>query len=253
MARILGESDSAAPERRSKPSASGRAIVRTTLSDQTYEALKERILDQNSRARRPPQHRFPVARAAGQLLPHPRGACPARSGAAGLSELYSGYSVAPKPSAKYLADLLNYRIMLESHCALIGAPKCDRQILAFMHQAYERMAAVPRIGTRYRQYRRFVQADAWFHQLLVDSAGNEVMSATYESLHALLIQSRLYRTREGGSAAASEVLDEHTVILRAFDAGDGPAACEAVKAHLEGGRRRLIAREVARASGGDQR
>ena len=253
MARILGESDSAAPERRSKPSASGRAIVRTTLSDQTYEALKERILDQTLE----PGARLNIDVLSRELQVS---SSPIREALARLeaerlvvSELYSGYSVAPKPSAKYLADLLNYRIMLELHCALIGAPKRDRQILAFMHQAYERMAAVPRIGTRYRQYRRFVQADAWFHQLLVDSAGNEVMSATYELLHALLIQSRLYRTREGGSAAASEVLDEHTVILQAFDAGDGPAACEAVKAHLEGGRRRLIAREVVRASGGDQR
>jgi DNA-binding FadR family transcriptional regulator len=117
-----------------------------------------------------------------------------------------------------------------------------------MHQAYDRMAAIPRIGTRYREYRRFVQADAWFHQLLVDSAGNEVMSTTYESLHAILIQSRLYRTREGGSTPSSEVMDEHSVILAAFDAGDGPAASEAVKTHLEGGRRRLISGEVARAA-----
>jgi len=165
-----------------------------------------------------------------------------------VSELYSGYAVAPKPSAKYLADLLEYRTMLESNCALVGAPRKDRQILAYMHQAYDRMAAIPRIGTRYREYRRFVQADAWFHQLLVDSAGNEVMSTTYESLHAILIQSRLYRTREGGSTPSSEVMDEHSVILAAFDAGDGPAASEAVKTHLEGGRRRLISGEVARAA-----
>src|SRR5262249_13922498 len=157
-------------------------------------------------------------------------------------ELYSGYAVAPKPSAKYLADLLDYRIVIESHCALVGAPKKDRQTLAHMHQAYDKMAAIPRLGTRYREYRRFVQADAWFHQVLVDSAGNEVMSTTYESLHAILLQSRLYRDREGGSTPSSEVMEEHAIVLTAFDAGDGAAARDAIRTHLEGGRRRLISR-----------
>jgi DNA-binding GntR family transcriptional regulator len=232
---------------RTRTSTGGRTIVRTTLSEQTYEALKERILDQTLE----PGARLNIDSLSRELAVS---SSPIREALARLeaerlvvSELYAGYAVAPKPSGKYLADLLEYRLVLESHCALIGAPKKDPQILTHMHQAYDRMAAIPRIGTRYREYRRFVQADAWFHQLLVDSAANEVMSTTYESLHAILIQSRLYRNREGGSTPSSEVMEEHTKILAAFDAGDGDAACEAVRIHLEGGRRRLISRELARA------
>jgi DNA-binding GntR family transcriptional regulator len=233
--------------RRPKASPGSRAIVRTTLSEQTYEAIKERILDQTLQ----PGARLNIDSLSRELAVS---SSPIREALARLeaerlvvSELYSGYAVAPKPSATYLADLLEYRIVLEAHCALVGAPRKDRHILACMRQAYDRMAAIPRIGTRYREYRRFVQADARFHQLLVDSAGNEVMSTTYESLHPLLVQSRLYLDREGGGTASSEVMDEHAVILAAFDAGDGPAARAAVKAHLEGGRRRLISRQIERA------
>lgn len=235
-------------ERKSKEgrAPAGRAIIRRTLSEQTYEAIKERILDQTLE---------PGARLNIDSLSRELGvsSSPIREALARLeaeklivSELYAGYAVAPKPSGPYLADLLEYRLVVEAHCALIGAPKKDRSILSQMHQAYDRMAAIPQIGTRYREHRRFVQADAIFHQRLIDSAGNQVMSSTYESLHALLIQSRLYRNREGGSTPSTEVMEEHRAILSAFEEGDGPAAAQAVRTHLEGGRRRLINRELAR-------
>lgn len=233
--------------RESRPTAGG-AIVRRTLSDQTYEALKERILDQKLK---------PGARLNIDSLSRELGvsSSPIREALARLeaeklivSELYTGYAVAPKPSAVYLADLLDYRLVVEAHCARIGAANADEAILSGMQQAYDKMEGIPRISTRYREHRRFVQADIDFHQLLVDSCGNQVMSSTYVSLHAVLIQSRLYRTREGGSAPSTEVLQEHRAILDAFEARDGEAAAEAVRAHLEGGRRRLINRELARAA-----
>jgi len=232
------------PRERKAPAKSG-TIVRRTLSEQTYEALKEQILDQTLE---------PGARLNIDSLSRELGvsSSPIRESLARLeaerlvvSELYTGYTVAPKPSGAYLADLLDYRIVLESHCAAVGAARRDRDILAQMHQAYDRMSAVNSIGTRYREYRRFVQADAWFHQLLVDSARNEVMSSIYEGLHAILIQSRLYRDRDGGQARSVEVMAEHALILDAFEVGDGEAAARALRNHLEGGRRRLINRVLA--------
>jgi DNA-binding GntR family transcriptional regulator len=238
-------------ERRSRePKAIARAprtIVRRTLSEQTYEAIKERILDQTLE---------PGARLNIDSLSRELGvsSSPIRESLARLeaerlvvSELYTGYAVAPKPSGRYLADLVDLRIVIEGHCALVGAPKKDTDILLQMRQAWERMSSVASIGTRYREYRRFVEADAWFHQLLVDSADNEAISETYESLHAIIIQSRLYRNRESGAARSIEVTNEHRLILDAFEAGDGRAAAAALREHLEGGRRRLINQELAQA------
>lgn len=236
-----------------EPKSSGvmGSIVRTTLAEQTYETIKERILDQTLL----PGARLNIDSLSRDLAVS---SSPIREALVRLeaerlvvSELYSGYAVAPKPSATYFAALTEYRIVVESYCARVGAEKKRKTALTHMRQAYEKMAAVPLLGTRYREYRRFVEWDGKFHQILVDSAENEVMSTTYSSLHALLIQSRLYRNREGGSTPSSEVVGEHFRILTAFEAGDGEAAAEAVRAHLEGGRRRLIDRELERSGSVD--
>jgi DNA-binding GntR family transcriptional regulator len=244
MAKLTTPAEPAERKRREPRQATpARTIVRTTLTEQTYEALKERILDQTL----PPGTRLNIDNLSRELAVS---SSPIREALARLeaerlvvSELYAGYAVAPKPSAAYLTALTDYRMVMESHCALIGAPKKKKTVISQMRQACEKMAAVPLLGTRYKEYRRFVEWDGKFHQILVDSAENEVMSVTYSSLHALLIQSRLYRTREDGSTASAEVMQEHRTILAAFEAGDGEAAAAAVRGHLEGGRRRLINRQ----------
>lgn len=217
-----------------------RALVKTTLSEQTYEELKERILDRSLA----PGERLNIDALSRMLKVS---SSPIREALARLegdrlvvSELYAGYSVAPQPGLAYFHDLLNFRILLEGHCALIGAPKRLPAIVEAMEHAVRKMAATKRLGTRYRQYRRFVHADNDFHQALVDSAENIVMSQTYASLNVIITQSRLYINRGNGGTAASEVMEEHGRILDAFKAGDGPAAQEAVRDHLENGRRRLL-------------
>lgn len=217
-----------------------RGITRTTLSEQTYETLKERILDKTL----PAGAKLNIDALSRELNVS---SSPIREALARLegerlvvSEVYSGCSVAPEPTASYLHNLLDCRVVLEGHCASIGAPRKDAKVLEVLRGAYAEMAAIPRIGTKYREYRRFVQADARFHQAIIDSAANEVFSGLYDGLNAIIMQSRLYRDRHSGSSRAHEVLDEHRRILAAFEAGDGAQAAEMLREHLEGGRRRLL-------------
>lgn len=215
-------------------------LTRTTLSERTYEALKERILDQTLA----PGARLNIDALSRELnvssSPIREALVRLESERLVVSEVYAGCTVAPQPTAEYLHSLLDYRVVIEGHCARLGAPRKNKATLRVMRQAYDRMAAVPQIGTKYREYRRFVQADVKFHQAIVDSAGNEVMSAAYKALHAIIMQSRLYRNREGGSSRANEVMEEHGRILEAFERGDGELAATVLRAHLEGGRRRLL-------------
>jgi DNA-binding GntR family transcriptional regulator len=232
-------------------------LVKRPLSDQTYEALRERILDQGLL----PGSRLNVDRLARELGVS---SSPVREALARLeaerlvvSEMYSGYSVAPEPTLTYLRDLLSFRIVLEGHCARIGAARRDPEVIAALRAAVARMAKTRRLGRKYREYRRFVAADAQFHQTIVDSAGNEVISAVYASMHAILIQSRLYLNRHSGSARADEVGEEHATILKAFEAGDPGAAETALRHHLEGGKRRLLSvstlDDAATATGQDEK
>lgn len=230
---------------RKRPTLAAGPLNRSTLSERTYEALKERILDQTL----PPGARLNIDALSRELGVS---SSPIREALARLegerlvvSELYSGSSVAPQPTNAYLHQLLDFRLLLEGHCAGVGAPRRDRATLAAMRQAFSRMAAVRQIGTQYREYRKFVQADISFHQAIVDSAANQVMTEAYRSLNAIILQSRLYKNRSAGSERASEVMAEHRRILEAFEAGDGGLASRLIGDHLAGGRRRLLSTDEA--------
>ncbi len=216
-----------------------RTFVRTTVSEQTYEDIKERIIDQAL----PPGARLNIDALARELS---ISSTPVREALVRLEreqlvslELYAGYSVAPPPKPEYLEGLLEFRILWEGHCALIGAPKKRPETLRVMEQCYKKMHAVRRLGARYREYRKFTDEDARFHQAIIDSAENPAMSKIYAGLHIILLQSRLYLTRSATGAPSEQVLGEHAAILEAFKAGDGEAARSAIVAHLEGGRARL--------------
>lgn len=79
--------------------------------------------------------------------------------------------------------------------------------------------------------REFIRLDTLFHQLLVDAAGNELMSRTYSKLHV--------RQMLVGVAALSRiagrrrhVCEEHREILQALKVGDVQQAQQAIERHL---------------------
>lgn len=240
MKKPLGVKGKDASARSGGRSTGTQRLFRVTLAERVYETLKERILDQRLK----PGARLNIDALSRELEVS---SSPIREALVRLesehlivSELYAGYSVAPQPTQAYLGDLLDYRILIEGHCARIGCERRDPVTITALKQALDKMSQVPTIGKRYREYQRFVQADGRFHQVLVDSAHNEVFSKMYASLHALILQSRLYLNTPNDEARLKEVLDEHSRIVDAFETGDGVAAEEAVRQHLEGGRRRLL-------------
>ena len=228
-----------------RPSPS-RTLVRVTLAEQLHEQLKESIIDQT----RPPGSRMNIdalAREFGVSSTPIREAL-ARLEQEGLVqlELYAGYSVVPPPEPAYVIGLFQFRTLWEGHCAALGAPRRSPATLAAMEDAFRKMSATRVLGARYREYRRFTEADAAFHQAIIDGAENPAMSAIYARLHVIMLQSRLLLTRSANGAPSSDVMREHTAIIEAYRAGDGRAARRAVEAHFAGGisRMRLMMREA---------
>jgi DNA-binding GntR family transcriptional regulator len=217
-----------------------RPLVRRTLTEQAYEVLKEMILDQelepgsrlniDALTRRLGVSSSPLREALARL----------ESERLAVSELYNGYKVAPEPTLDYLRDLIGYRLLVEGHCALIGAPQVSEALLAEMRATIRSMQVTKTLGTRYKQYRKFVEADARFHLLIVESGGNQVILDTYRRMNAVLLQSRLYLHRASGRERAIEVSKEHARILAAFEARNGEEARQALVDHLRGGERRLL-------------
>jgi DNA-binding GntR family transcriptional regulator len=214
-------------------------ISKRGLAERVYDVLKQQILDQqlvpgtrlniDNQARLLGVSSTPVREALNRLTAEKLV----------VSEHYSGYRVAPPITFEYLRDLLDYRILLEGYCALVGAPIRNQATISNLAKAHRKMAKFERIGSRYEEHRQFVAADNEFHVIIVESAGNWVLSEQYRSLNAINLQSRLYLNRQGGAHSA-EVIAEHAMILNAFEVGDGIAAKKAVHSHLEGGKRRLL-------------
>jgi len=217
-----------------------RGLARTSLSELTYEALKERILDQKLE----PGARLNIDAIAKSLGVS---SSPVREALARLEaerlvvlELYSGYSVAPHPSAGYLRQLLDFRLLIEGWCARTGAARGNPATVRLLGTLVERMGETKRLAARYQEYRRSAQADAQFHQAIVDSAANPVMSEVYASKHAHLLMTRLFINRADAGRPADAVIGEHRAIFQAFRAGDGAAAEKAVRRHLEQSGKRLL-------------
>lgn len=216
------------------------ALQRTSLSELTYETLKERILDRQLA----PGDRLNIDALTRDLgvSSSPVREALVRLQAEGLVvlELYAGYTVAPHPTREYLLKLYDFRVLVEGYCARLGAARQDPETIALLQSLVKRMGGTKRLGAQYKDYKKLGQADAQFHQAIVDSAGNEVLSEVYASKHTHLLMSRLFHERPDAGAPAGVVMDEHRAVLEAYEAGDGRAAERALVSHLEQSRRRLL-------------
>jgi len=226
-----------------------RMIGRSGLTNQTYEALKEQILDQTIA----PGARINIDQLAAELGVS---SSPIREALARLLserlatfEPYIGYSAAPINDDAWFHDVMHFRVMLEGGAALVGAPRRVPETLESLEEAFAAMSASG-LGQHYRKYGRFNAADATFHETLVASAGNKVFLQVYRDLQPHVHYARLYLSR--GVEEEGEVRAEHVAILQGFRDGDGEAARTAVVTHLEAARSRLLkSAAIARARIGE--
>jgi DNA-binding GntR family transcriptional regulator len=233
------------------PPAGRRTIERTGLTNQVYEAIKEQILDQTVR---------PGSRINIDLLVAELGvsSTPIREALARLHserlvsfEPYIGYSAAPIHDDGWFHDMIDFRAMLEGSAADVGGRRRDKSVVAALERAFASMNASG-LGQHYRKYSRFNAADAEFHQTIVASANNQVFSQAYQDLQPHIHYARLYLSR--GVEEEAQVTAEHQAILKGFRDGDGTAARNAVIAHLEAARSRLLkSAAIARARVGEAR
>lgn len=129
-----------------------------------------------------------------------------------------------------VADLFLVRVPLE--VAVVHA-LAGRGAPAEAGDAVAALATVPPDA----RHSVFVQADLGFHRALVDALGSPRLSRMYAALsgeiHLSMIQSREALGRD-------RIAAEHRGVLEALRRGDGPAAEELMREHLEGARDALV-------------
>lgn len=213
---------------------------RLSLADKTYSVLKEQILDQ----RLAPGARMNIDALSRELSVS---SSPLREALSRLEAerlvgytTNTGYTVAASPTPQFLRDLMEYRAVTEGYCARIGAPQATPDTIRAMKAVEQDMGAMRKLGSRFRDYKEYTELDSRFHGLIVDSAGNEVLSMTYRSMHAVLTLARMSLFRDAGSIGSDPAIDEHAQIVQAYEKRDGNLAESAVRLHLKGSQERMF-------------
>jgi DNA-binding FadR family transcriptional regulator len=133
--------------------------------------------------------------------------------------------------ARYLGEdvadrLLEARRIVELAAARLAAQRREQRHVGELEQQLGSMrAAVAHGGLD-----QWVAADVRFHQVIVDAAGNPVISALFEAIGDVMLEVR--RQTSALQERWRRAVDAHERILRAIEAGSPDDAETAMSAHL---------------------
>ncbi len=136
----------------------------------------------------------------------------------------------PPMSGRQITELMELRGVLERHAASAAISSGDAPVAAMRKALAEQMTLSCASGPE--AAKSFIDLDGKFHQILIDSAGNELLSHTYSGLRA-----RQLRVGLTALFAAEDrqrnVCAEHESIVVALESGDQRFAHRAIEQHLE--------------------
>jgi DNA-binding GntR family transcriptional regulator len=149
-----------------------------------------------------------------------------------------GYSVAPAPTAKELADLMDARLAVEPVNAYFACERGDERFLAELERTVAALESSPN-GPTYEDFREYWEADERFHALVAEAADNAYLHAAFTALGGL---AQRFRQFSGTGVTDKEVaVQEHRAILDALRSGVPERARDLMRRHIEGVRSRSLA------------
>jgi DNA-binding GntR family transcriptional regulator len=147
-----------------------------------------------------------------------------------------GYSAAPQISRRRFDELYELRLLMEPDAARRAALRVSETQLGRLRRTAAQMAKLSASQERL-SYSGFARFDADFHDQIIDIAGNTLIRDTLAHLHTHFHIFRLmYHAR-----VTEEAIDEHEVLLDALSRADDAGAEQAMRAHIERSRQRLLA------------
>jgi DNA-binding GntR family transcriptional regulator len=220
-------------------------IKHADLTDQTYEAIRGRILRRELKT----GEQIPIDRVAAELGVSRTPVLDAikRLSVEGL------IGIRPRRGCFVLGltvvdvrEIFGLREALETYAAdLVIVDGRHRELADELELLSQQMAAFTE-GDIYTDYDAFIERDRAFHMALVRSAGNTRMTESYQRLNVHLHIMRAHYIRM--IQRASDVHSDHAAILSAIRVGDAAAARAAATAHLTTVRDRMLA-EIERDGG----
>lgn len=131
------------------------------------------------------------------------------------------------------ADLYDVRAGLDATAGRLLAGRISDEQLRTLREMTEAMKEVPPDAVD-----RFHELNLSFHDCIVGMTGNAVLAEQYRRLAKLLA---LFRRRNLlAPMAIPHFAEEHSAIVDLLAARDGPGVAEALFAHAQGGRQRML-------------
>lgn len=212
-------------------------IGRGVLSDQVYEAILAQLMDGQLKS----GDQISIDGTSRQLgvSPTPVREALARLEATGLVRRAAlrGYRVPPLMSQEEIGELMDARVLLETHTTAEAARHLDEDFLASLERAIEEQAVAP-TGPTFADWRPYWEADERFHRLIAGRSGNRFVRGAYDSLGGHVHRFRLFGGI--GVSDARLAVKEHRAILAALRKGEPDAAADAMRDHIEAVRARTI-------------
>lgn len=158
---------------------------------------------------------------------------------------HAGYRIPPPITRSRFEDMLEVRLLLEPAAARRAAERASAEQLAGLRRMLDEMAELEG-GDGHLEYGAFGLRDAAFHDLVAQSAGNQLVREALARLHTHVHLFRLhYDTRVTYLA-----MGEHDEVLTAIAARDPDGAAYAMRRHilLSGDRFRRLFDDAERAA-----
>ena len=202
------------------------ALAGPNLADQVYDELRSRVLTRQH----PPGAKLSLHVLAAELgvSRSPVHQALTRLVSEGLLSVKPrrGYFVTPV-TAQVLAEGYDVRLALELHAAEAAIGRVDAADL----RAFESLLAATADAISHEQWD---SANAAFHEYQIDLAENALLSRFYRELSVNLMMQVI---RGGHVEGHANLVTEHGRIVEAFGVSDFEAARQAIRDHIETGRR----------------
>lgn len=222
-----------------------KPLDHTHLTEQTYQALKERILRRQLR----PGDKIPIEEVAQGLGVSRTPVVVALQQLArdGLVEIVARRGTfVTELTARDVAELSDMRLMIELYAAewILEHGQADR----FLADVQEPLAGMERaiVNDEYGDYAAFMACDRELHLTLVRYTGNQHLVRVYSDMNVHMQVARAHYM--DNVETARQACREHQAIVRAFRTGDLAEVRGAVRTHILTVKTRML--EILEEQGG---
>lgn len=205
------------------------SLARENLAEEAYQVLRDRIfsrqfacgerLDLPSIERQLGVSRTPLKAALDRL---------ATEGLVEIVPRRGTYVTTPTPEA--IDNAFNVRQILEVYAVTHSVESVTDGQLEQLERIVEAMLLITKVEDHAPIYHRYAELDHGFHSLIVEAAGNDVLTKLWGQVHAHVQIARIRYRR--GDRRLDLTTEEHKSILAAFQARDVEAAGVLMREHI---------------------